>query len=171
MKTTSFVRSFVAPFALLLALAASAAAQMPATKWWTSDLYIRELNLTTEQSQRVEEIQDRHWIMREQHCTHGRNQRNQRSGAPLLESSVAVRTRHRTSVENRQHRKPTAALRAFEHVPAANESPLSTGVMAARAFTCEREEASAKFEECLQIRRLREIAVGTQFLCRLTILR
>jgi len=56
MKTTSLIRSFAATFALVLTLAGAAAAQMPATKWWASERYIRELNLTTEQSQRVEDI-------------------------------------------------------------------------------------------------------------------
>jgi len=56
MKTTSLIRSFATTFALVLTLAGTAAAQMPASKWWESERYIRELNLTAEQSQRVEDI-------------------------------------------------------------------------------------------------------------------
>jgi len=54
MKSTMHLRRLVAAFGILLTLAAPAVAQ--GVKWWMSDEYKRELNLTSDQSRRLEEV-------------------------------------------------------------------------------------------------------------------
>ena len=54
MNPTIYFRRFAATLAILLLVSGSAFAQ--GFKWWMSDQYKRELNLTTEQSRKLEEI-------------------------------------------------------------------------------------------------------------------
>lgn len=55
MHPCSHARRFAAVAIALFVLATSASAQT-GNKWWMSDLYIRELSLTQDQSRRIEEV-------------------------------------------------------------------------------------------------------------------
>lgn len=62
MNSTLFVRPLAAVVVMLLLAAGAVSAQNasptsgPNPKWWTADRYIRELTLTQEQSQRLEQV-------------------------------------------------------------------------------------------------------------------